>query len=189
MAVGIQRITVTQFDRFVARPENADRSFEYIGGKVVEGVSNHNCSAVAMLVGARLLVFVQENGLGYVTGADGGYQVSGERYIPDVAFISKARQLAPSHDAYNPVPPDLAVEVVSPANDPGDVRLKVVNYLAAGTVVWLVLPDPKVVEVYAPGQPARRLALEDVLDGGGLLPGFSLAVADIFPEEAESESA
>ncbi|MEJ5197516.1 MAG: SdrD B-like domain-containing protein, partial [Anaerolineae bacterium] len=49
-----------------------------------------------------------------VTGADGGYRVGDERYIPDVAFVSQSRQPAPSRDAYNAIAPDLAVEVLSP---------------------------------------------------------------------------
>jgi Uma2 family endonuclease len=133
-----------------------------------------------------LTVFVRTHDLGYVTGADGGYRVSGERYIPDAAFISTARQPQPSHEAYNPNPPDLAVEVLSPTNDPGEMRVKIVNYLLAGTVLWVVDPDLKRVEVYVPGQTPKTLGIDDVLDGGNVLPGFSLAVRDIFPEEAQN---
>jgi Uma2 family endonuclease len=119
--------------------------------------------------------------MGRVTGADGGYVVSGERYIPDVAFISKEKQPEPSHEAYNTTPPDLAVEVLSPSNDPGDIRIKLFNYLRAGTVVWLVDPDKKEVEVYASGQ-AKKLGLDSILDGGDVLPGFTLPVKEIFPD-------
>jgi hypothetical protein len=73
--------------------------------------------------------------------------VAGERYLPDVAFISKARQPEPSHDTYNPNAPDLAVDVVSPTGQPRDIRIKVV---------------------------------QDTLDGGALLPGFTLAVKPTF---------
>lgn len=108
--------------------------------------------------------------------------VSGERYIPDAAFISKTRQPTPSHDAYNPLAPDLAVEVVSPTDDPAAMRIKVVNYLRAGTTAWVVDPYKKHVEVYAPGQPVRIMGINDILDGGTLLPGFMLTVKDIFAD-------
>ena len=129
-----------------------------------------------------LLVFVREHDLGRVTGADGGYVVSGGRYIPDVAFISKEKQPEPSHEAYNPNPPDLAIEVLSPSDDPADTRIKVVNYLRAGTSVWVVDPDKKRVEVYMSDELADFVGLDGVLDGGDMLPGFRLAVKDIFPE-------
>lgn len=181
MAVQTRRMTVEEFDQFIQQPENADRLFEYVGGEIIEVVSSNYSSEVAARVLIEIGIFVKNKDLGRVTGADGGYIVSGERYIPDVAFISKEKQPEPSHEAYNPTPPDLAVEVLSPSNDPGGIRIKLVNYLRAGTVVWLVDPDKKEVEVYASGQ-AKKLGLDGTLDGGDVLPGFTLPVKAIFPE-------
>ncbi len=181
MAVGTELVTVEEFDRIAALPENAARRLEYIGGMVVEEVSNYYASAVASRIHGFIFVYLLQEQIGTLTGADGGYQVSGERYIPDVGFISKARQPEPPHDAYNPLPPDLAVEVMSPSDDRDTVRVKVVNYLAAGTVVWLVRPDVQTVEVYTPGQPVQRLGSEDVLTGGDILPGFEVRVGAVFP--------
>ncbi|HEX2907912.1 MAG TPA: Uma2 family endonuclease, partial [Phototrophicaceae bacterium] len=120
---------------------------------------------------------------GYVTGAEGGDVVFGERYIPDVAFVSRQRQPHPSRAAYNPISPDLAVEVLSPTDDPGDLRVKVVNYLLAETTVWVVNPDKQQVEIYAPSQSPRTIGPADRLEGGSVLPGFTLPVQDIFPPE------
>ena len=182
MAVGITSYTVEEFEQIAALPENADRRLEYIGGEIIEMVSNNYSSLVAALLLTKVFTFVLENNLGYVTGADGGYQVGEDRYIPDMAFVSKMRQPEPSHDAYNPNPPDLAVEVLSPTDDLNVMRFKVAGYLAAGTTVWVVDADKKQVEVYAPGQPPARKGADETLDGGNLLPGFTLAVKDIFPE-------
>lgn len=183
MAVGTANLTVEDFDQLAERPENADRRLEYIRGEMVEVVSNNYASVVASKINFFVQLFLAEHGIeGYVTGADGGYQVAGERYIPDVAFISKARQSEPCHDASNPLPPDLAVEVLSPSDDLNLLRVKIANYLAAGTVVWLVRPDVRTVEVYAPGQPVQPVGADGTLDGGDIRPGFALAVADIFPE-------
>jgi Uma2 family endonuclease len=41
--------------------------------------------------------------------------------------------------------------------------------------------ERKRVEVYAPGHPVRKLGVEDTLDGGTVLPGFRLAIKEIFP--------
>lgn len=175
-------ITTDAFDEFIARPENSDRLFELIHGEIVEVVSNGESSEIGMLIGGFLTVFVRQHKLGRVTGADGGYMVSGERYIPDAAYISKARQPQASRAAYNPLAPDLAVEVLSPSNDPSDMRIKVVNYLRAGCVVWLVDPAQQHIEVYVPEQSPLVLTISDTLDGGTLLPGFTLAVSEIFAD-------
>ncbi len=183
MAVGVQRVTVEQFDAFVMRPENAAKSFEYIGGEIVEVVSNSYCSEVAANIVILLGAYVKSRKLGRLTGADGGYIVAGERYIPDVAFTSFDRQSKPSRDAYNPNSPDLAVEVISPSDDLKLLRIKVVNYLRAGTTVWVVNPDKHEVEVYVSGEAPQVIGADGTLSGGAVLPGFTLAVSEIFPEE------
>jgi len=181
MAVQAQRMTVEEFDEFVGQPEHADRLFEYIGGEVVEVVSSQRASAIAYNVGFFLKLHLRTNNIaGLVTGADGGYEIAGERYIPDVAFVSASRQAAPSERAYSPIPPDLAVEALSPSNTPHEMRLKLVNYLAAGTTVWIVDPERQLVEVYTPGRAAKTVRADGTLDGGDVLPGFRLAVQDIF---------
>ncbi len=183
MAVTTQPMTAEQFERLALQPENAERRLEFVGGEIVEVVSNNYSSMVAARILIKLGTFLENAHLeGYVTGADGGYCVGDERYIPDVAFVSKSRQPAPSRDAYNAIAPDLAVEVLSPSDQPDVLRLKLANYLAAGTVVWVVNPDNNTVEVYTPGQRAYRLGPADTLTGSDLLPGFALPVKDVFPE-------
>ncbi len=107
--------------------------------------------------------------------------VSGERYAPDAAYISKARQPELARTGYNPTPPELVVEVVSDESNGQELnslRWKITNYLAAGTIVWAVFPVSQRVEVHAPGQPVARLGIDDTLDGGDVLPGFTLALRD-----------
>lgn len=173
-------MTVEEFDQFVMLPENAERLFEYIGGEVVEVVSNQRSSAIAYTLGTFIKMYLMRNKIGFVTGADGGYVIAGERYIPDVAFVSKARQSEPSEQAYSSIAPDLVVEVLSLSNTPHEMRVKVLNYLSVGTTVWVVDPDRELVEVCAPGQPVQKVRMDGVLDGGDLLPGFTVAVEDVF---------
>jgi Uma2 family endonuclease len=182
MAVQTRRLTAEEFDRFAVSPETGDRLFEYIGGEVVEVVSNQRSSAIAYRIGGALSAYLQQHEIGFLTGADGGYMIGGERYIPDIAFVSQARQAEPTEEAYSPIPPDLVVEVLSPSNSEKDIRVKVVNYLSAGAVVWVVDPEWKVVEVYTPNQVVKKVRLDGLLEGGNLLPGFKLAVKDIFKE-------
>ncbi len=176
-----QTMSSSDFDRFALLPENHDRLFEFIAGEIVEVVSNPLSSNVAMMMGVFIGGFVMQRNLGHVTGADGGYMVGGERYIPDVGFISYQRQRVLAHvDGYNPLPPDLAIEVLSPGNLDVDMDVKIANYLAAGTVVWRVKPLEKQIAVFVPDTPVQILGINDVLDGGDVLPSFKLAVKDIF---------
>jgi Uma2 family endonuclease len=126
-------------------------------------------------------MYLLQNDIGrVVTGADGGYMIAGERYIPDLAFVSKTRQTEPSDEAYSHIAPDLAVEVLSPSNSPHDMRVKVANYITVRTTVWVIDPDRKLVEVYVPGKPVKKIRVDGVLEGSEVLPGFTLPVKDIF---------
>jgi Uma2 family endonuclease len=179
-------MTVEEFDEFVLLPENVDREFEFIGGEIYEVVSNPVSSNLGSRINGFLFIYLSQNDIGYLTGADGGYMVSGERYIPDVGFISYARQPELSYtEGYNPNPPDLAVEVLSPSNEDEKMRVKIHNYQAAGTVVWLADVESQTIEVYRPGKPVLILGINDVLEGGDVLPGFKVAVKDIFAARQE----
>ncbi len=176
-------VTKDEFYEFVMRPENQNRNFEYIGGEIVEVVSNGKSSRKGFSLALEVGVYVKRNKLGRCTGADGGYVVSGENYIPDGAFMSYARQPEANDESYNPLAPDLAIEMLSPGNTAVEIVHKVGNYMAAGTVLWLGNPETKIIDVYIPGQPVKRLRVGDILEGGSVLPGFSLAVAEIFEDQ------
>lgn len=188
-----KHVTVEEFEQFVEQPENADKLFEYIGGEIIEVPSNLYASLVSSRILGFIFMYLLQHDIGYVSGEAGGYMVSGERYAPDVGFISKAKgQIA--QRGYNPAPPDLAVEVDFPSTDESrrNLRIKIGNYIAAGTVVWVVDAEQKQVEVYIPGQPVKVFTIKETLDGGGaygvsLLPGFTLAVKDIFPAEQKAD--
>lgn len=187
MVISTQRMTVEAFDEWVFRPENRDRNFEYIGGEIFDTLASPRSSAVAVRVGSWIGMYLLKNDIGHITGADGGYRVSGERYIPDVGFISYAKQpQLLSVEGYNPMPPDLAIEVLSPTNDDDVMRLKVANYLAAGTLTWVLDPEKQLVEVYRAGKPVEVLNIDGTLSGDDVLPGFTLAVKDIFPPTREN---
>jgi Uma2 family endonuclease len=120
-----------------------------------------------------------------VTGESTLYAVTGERYAPDVAFISKSRQPELSRVGANPNPPQLAVEVIADENRVSEqrlIRLKVSNYLSSGTTIWVVSANSQLVEVHRPGKPVQVLDSQGTLDGDTVLPGFTLVVREIFSE-------
>lgn len=171
-----------EFEAFIHLPENSEKRFEFIDGEIIEVPSNPFSSEIAALIIFALLAYVRPRGLGHVTGESGGYVVAGEKLAPDVAFVSSARQPQLAREGYNPVAPDLVVEVVSPSDKQPEIRRKLALYAQAGVLVWLVYPEQKRVEVYAPDQPVEIRYVGDILSGGNVLPEFNLAVGDIFPE-------
>lgn len=180
------RITVEEFEVFVALPENEELLFELINGEIVEKVpSNAFASEIAGLISFFIHLFLREHRIkGHVTGEAGGYKVAGNRFAPDVAYISYERQAELNRQGYNEFPPELAVEIETNTTSDTERRLraKVLSYLAAGTLLWVIYPETKEAEVYAPGQPMMKLSINDSLDGGDVLPGFTLPLTEIFKD-------
>lgn len=175
-------MSVEMFDEWVVgQAEN----YEYIAGEVVEVSSNYYASEVAGNIFEFVKTFVRINKLGRVTGADGGYRVAGERYIPDVGYVSYAKQPNRSLEGYLSHPPDLAVEVISnPANttELHQLRVKLSNYLLEGVTVWVVNPETEVVEIHRNNHPVEIIGKDGILRGYDVLPNFELAVRNIFEE-------
>ncbi len=181
MAVQIRRIALKTFMDFVTHPENSGQDYEFIGGEIKAVVSHPISSKIASRMNGFIFMYLQQHDIGHLTGADGGYQIGNERYIPDVGFITYTRQPELiSDNGYIPNPTNLAVEVVSPTDEQRLITIKVANYLAAGTLVWLVYPDVYEVEVYYPGEAVKVLGIDDILNGYEILPEFSLPLKMLF---------
>ena len=106
------------------------------------------------------------------------------RRRPDVAFVSKDRW-----PLDRPIPeigdwlvvPDLAVEVISPGDTVEDYLDKLKEYFKYQVrQVWVVVPRFREILVYSSPSQYRTLTIDDELDGGDVLPGFRLKLADLF---------
>jgi Uma2 family endonuclease len=105
---------------------------------------------------------------------------------PDAAFVPYSRWprnvSPPSVNAWD-VLPEVCVEVVSPHDLADEVAEKMTEYFAAGVrQVWVVYPRHGLFYVYDSLTQVRGLTRADELDGGAVLPGFKLRLADLFPE-------
>ena len=99
---------------------------------------------------------------------------------PDIAFVSTDR-LPENREKGAPIPPDLAVEVVSPTDKHYDVTEKALAYLKAGTrLVWVIEPVAKTVTVYRSSTDFTLLSYEDTLTGEDVVKGFTCPVAQLF---------
>ena len=136
-------------------------------------------------IGGALFAFVHQQQLGETPTSDTGYVLRNDPPVvvcPDASYI-RAGRIPPDDelDEFFHGAPDVAVEVVSPSDRMADVNAKVDEYLLAGTpLVWVVEPRRRAVTVYRPDSNILVLRASDGLDGGNVLPGFELPLADIF---------
>ena len=164
-----------------------DGRWELIDGELVEMTpSGGRASKIGLWIGHLLAGHVAPRRLGEVFGADGGFVLFPGREIvrvADVAFVRDERLPADEDQAgFLRLAPDLVVEVVSPYDRPGAVAAKAAMWLEAGVrLVWVVDPSTRTVAVHAPARDVRVLGAGDALDGEDVVPGFRVAVADLFP--------
>jgi len=140
---------------------------------------------IAIDVSTPLDQYVRAHDLGVVFAAETGFKIAGNPdtvRAPDAAFVRRERVEAVGEvEGYWPEAPDLAVEVVSPNDLFAEVEEKVADLLAAGTRVILVVnPRARTAVVRLSEKVARILSEEEILDGGQVVPGWTLSVADVF---------
>jgi len=162
-----------------------DGLWELIDGELIAmSPSGRAAGKLAVWIGSLLLGFVLPHRLGEVFGADTGFVLVPGRQLlrsPDVAFVRADRLVAQDDRGYLHLAPDLAIEVRSPTDRTPDVLAKVEMYIEAGVrLVWLVDPDPRTVAVFGGGQDGRVLQGGDWLDGGDVLPGLRIDLAELF---------
>ncbi len=179
--------TATEADVLAALEAPRKRICELIDGVLVEKAMGYSESTLAAYLIALLDGFVRPRNLGLITSPDGTVRLwAGRVRIPDVAFFSWDRMPGRRRPTA-PIPelaPDLAVEVLSRSNTRAEMRRKRQDYFSVGVrLAWEIDPEARTVAVYtSPESPDVVLTEADTLDGGPVLPGFRLALKDLFSE-------
>jgi Uma2 family endonuclease len=168
----------------IALHDREDRLYELVEGVLVEKIMGYPESYLAIELGRLLGNFIAEHDLGILTGADGALRLmQGLVRIPDLSFVSwehlPERRIP--EDALPDLTPDLAVEILSEGNTPGEMDRKLRDYFFSGTrLVWYIDPQRRTVRVYTSPDQCVELSEQQTLDGGAVLPGFSLPLAQLF---------
>lgn len=143
----------------------------------------HEHGRIQAILAARLLAFVDARALGTVV-VESGFTLSRNPDTvrgPDVSFVRRDRVGAAPRHGYVEGAPDLAVEVRSPDDRMPALFEKAGEYLRSGALlVWVVDPESEVVYALRPGQERVALTGADALDGGEVLPGFTLPLVELF---------
>src|SRR5262245_60825987 len=197
----VERLGGISLDRICSKPppgqatekdvirlyEKHKRLFELVDGTLVEKVMGTKESSVAMWIGHLLLSHSEAHGgLGMVLGEAGTIKLmKGLVRIPDVSFTSWDK-LPGRKVPDEPIPdltPDLAVEVLSRKNTRAEMERKLKEYFMSGVpLVWFVDPRARHVRVYTSPDDVTVRGTSDTLDGGDVLPGLRIRVAELFAE-------
>lgn len=180
------------FEDVISRYQRTGRFCELVDGVLVEKDMSYEASRIGYKLGWRIGRIAEEQNLGLVTGEQGFLRLTTGRVRgPDIAFVAWER----FPGGYNPqklVPdlaPTLAIEVISPGNTRREMDDKLVDYFHSGVeLVWYVYPKRSEVEVYTGIEEKLVLGIEDTLDGGSIVPGFSLPLAELFAKPSAGKS-
>lgn len=173
--------TIDEFEDVIA--QQPDALLELIDGVVVEKMTSEEHGKIVINIGSELRAWLKRSAAisgHYATEAS--YRTPDDNHNerrPDVSF--RLTDEAVSVEAVAQTMPDFAVEVKSARNGYDELRDKARFYLARGSrLVWLVYPSKRIVEVYFADGSSELFQMGDMLDGGDVLPGFLMAVDEVF---------
>ncbi|HET6572491.1 MAG TPA: Uma2 family endonuclease [Fimbriiglobus sp.] len=158
---------------------------ELIDGVLVEKPMGSRESLLGVYVARLIGNHVESSDLGVVLGEAGHIRVApGQIRAPDATFIPWSAfpgSEIPEDEAFWAVAPGLVVEVLSPTNTDAEMDRKLRELFAAGCkLAWLIDPRSRSARVFTSPTKTKELGPDGVLDGGRVLPGFKLALADLF---------
>lgn len=160
--------------------------FELVKGELRPmSPAGYSHGRVTMQLAAPLHRFVRTHKLGDVVSAETGFIIARDPdtvLAPDIAFVQQSR--IPSSGIpskfWNGCP-DLSVETVSPSDTVSEVEEKAQEWIAAGTrLVWVLDPHQRTVTIYRSDKTPEILGIDATLDGEDVVPGFRIAVCELF---------
>lgn len=160
------------------------RYCELVDGVLVEKAMGFMESQIAGILIHLLNAFVLPDRLGIVAGEAGLLRLLPHQVrIPDVAYFRRDR-LPDGKTPRDPMPalaPDLAIEVISPSNTRREMERKRRDYFTAGVrLYWEIDPRTRTAIAWTSVKTAVHLTDTDSLDGGDVLPGFNVSLAELF---------
>lgn len=180
-----QMVAPMTADELLVMPHNGYR-YELVQGKLRQmEFADRQHGRIAAQIGSYLGAFVATNGLGETYAAGTGFiidTVPDTVRASDVSFVSRERAEATAEErGFFPGAPDLAVEVISPNDRYSEIKEKMSDWLRAGTQMVVVIdPHQRTATVYRAPDDICMLTEGDVLDGGTVVPGWRMPLADVF---------
>jgi Uma2 family endonuclease len=162
------------------------RLYELVDCTLVEKAVGSTEELLAIEIATRIKNRIRGRDVGVVLGGSGPVRLMrGNIRYPDVSFI--AWEAFPDKDipdeAIWSVTPTLAVEVLSPSNTKKEIQRKLHDLFTTGCkMAWIIDHRTETAQVYLSPTSFKSLGPTGVLDGGKVLPGFKLPLAELFAE-------
>ncbi|GAA6615312.1 Uma2 family endonuclease [Scytonema sp. NUACC26] len=182
-------LTITDLEQL--QQEHPDWQMELVDGNIiVMEPSDYESDEISIRFAAKLWNWVDPRRLGRVTGSSAGFILphlttnnTTKRNLraPDVSFVLAHRLKRTQRDFVELVP-DLMVEVKSKTAQIDKLEEKIKMFLRLGTVIGILIdPDQLTLTVYQLNQEPKVLQDGEVLLLPELLPGWELAISDLWP--------
>lgn len=168
--VAQKQMTAEEFLAFAE--QHPDKRFDFIDGEMVEVSPKPLHGRIQVEFATAFRLYVKQNPIGVVY-TETLHILNGEKFIPDVC-INEATDAD-----YLTTPPLVAVEIRSDSQSRASQRRKARAYIEHGAKMVILTFPREQVEVYLPGRDPLVLTADDVIDGGEVLPGFTLSVRDV----------
>ena len=184
MAIDVVATKMTA-EALLNMPDDGYR-YELIKGKLRQmAPSGSHPGDIALRISWRLAQYVEENHLGKTYAAETGFMINTNPdtvRASDLAFVSRDRiKTIGDSQGFFPGSPDLAVEVISPNDTYTEVEEKALDWLRSGTQMVVVIdPRKQTATVYRDFDDIAILTQDQVLDGGDIVPGWTLPLAVLF---------
>ena len=164
-----------------------DKRYELIRGVITgeyDGILRR-CGDVVARCGGMLSQYIEPDLPWHAAMGEPGYILERNpdtvRSV-DIAITAEGR-IPPGTKGFPELAPDLCIEVAYTQDDMARQLLadKAQMWLSHGARrVWVLNPEDTTLTRYQPNHPPTILAQDDTLDGGNLLPGFSISVWQLF---------
>jgi len=166
--------------------EGGEELYELVDGQLLEKNMSAEAGEISIVLASEIRAFLKQHAIARIT-AEATFQCfPTDPYRvrrPDLAVVL-TRHFDPDNwvEGHLRIPPDIAIEILSPNDRVRDLDEKLDDYRSAGvSLVWIVKPERRSVVVYRADGSQQPLMEHDTLTGEPVLPGFSVVVASLFP--------
>jgi Uma2 family endonuclease len=183
------RLTVADLEQLqgILSEAHLDYQLELVDGKIIiMGPSDIVSSEIGAELVRLLLNWVKPRKLGRVFESSGGFILPNSNLTaPDVSFVT-ADRLKQSKRYFAELVPDLVVEIKSQSDRLKPLREKIQSFIKSGAKVGILIdPDKRTVTIYTPKAEPVVLRDGDMISIPELLPGWEIAVTELWPIDFE----
>jgi len=183
------RLTVADLEQLqgILCEAHLDYQLELVDGKIIiMGPSDIVSSEIGAELVRLLLNWVKPRKLGRVFESSGGFILPNSNLTaPDVSFVT-ADRLKQSKRYFAELVPDIVVEIKSQSDRLKRLREKIQSFIELGAKVGILIdPDKRTVTIYTPTAEPAVLRDGDMISIPELLPGWEIAVTELWPIDFE----